>query len=183
MRRVLLLALLALALPIAAMASTIDYAGYAVTTPATVTGGVAAWGSVGLTFHQLAINGGAATTGTVAIAITLNNVSCGASCFNISGGTVTIKNASNVTLFAGTFSSGTAFQANGVLNISGVTTAGTTVAGVLKLNGFGWFGSSNTVVTPEPGTLGLLGTGLVGLAGIVRRKLRAGNLTLTRANK
>jgi PEP-CTERM motif len=33
--------------------------------------------------------------------------------------------------------------------------------------------SGDTIVTPEPGTLGLLGTGLVGLAGIVRRKLRA----------
>jgi len=33
--------------------------------------------------------------------------------------------------------------------------------------------SGDTIVTPEPGTLGLLGTGLIGLAGIVRRKLRA----------
>jgi hypothetical protein len=26
---------------------------------------------------------------------------------------------------------------------------------------------------PEPGTLGLLGTGLIGVAGIVRRKLKS----------
>jgi hypothetical protein len=82
-------------------------------------------------------------------------------------------NASNVTLFKGTFSSGTAFQSAGALTISGVTTAGVTVAGVVNVSGFGWMGSSDTVVTPEPGTLGLLGTGLVGLAGIVRRKLRS----------
>lgn len=33
------------------------------------------------------------------------------------------------------------------------------------------FASSSTSVVPEPGTLGLLGTGLVGIAGLVRRRL------------
>lgn len=170
MRRVLLLALLALALPMTAMANSIDYAGFAITTAATVSG-TASGGAVDLTFHQLGINGGAATAGTVDISVTTN--SCNAGTCNITGGTVTIWNSSSVLLFKGTFSGGTAYQANGVLNIQGVTTGGTTVAGVVKLSGFGWFGSSNTVVTPEPGTLGLLGTGLVGLAGLVRRKVRA----------
>ena len=172
MRRVILLALLALALPTASLANSIgfnDYAGATVATTATVTGSVSS-GAVDLTFHELSINGSQATQGTVDISVTTSLVN---GVWTITGGTVTVTNASSVTLFKGTFSSGTAFQGGGVLNIAGVTTNGTTVAGVVSLGSAGWFGSSNTVVTPEPGTLGLLGTGLVGLAGIVRRKLRS----------
>jgi hypothetical protein len=53
--------------------------------------------------------------------------------------------------------------------VSGV--AGTTQIGVnISKNGNI---SGDTIVTPEPGTLALLGTGLVGLAGVVRRKMQA----------
>jgi hypothetical protein len=34
-------------------------------------------------------------------------------------------------------------------------------------------GDTNITTVPEPGTLGLLGTGLLGLAGALHRKLKA----------
>jgi hypothetical protein len=173
MRRVLLLAVLALALPMTAMANSIDYAGFATSTAANLTGGVSSGGNLTLTFHQLSVNGGAAGPGTVQISLTFGTTSCGTGCFDIAGGTVSVWNGASTLLFTGTFSSGTATELNGNnLFLSGVTTGGNTVAGVIKLGTSGWFGSSDTIVTPEPGTLGLLGTGLIGMAGLVRRKLR-----------
>ena len=175
MRRVVLLGLLALALPTAALANSIDYVGQSLQggTTATVSGTFGASGSVTVTLFSLSVNGGAFGPGTVKISATLNNTSCGPMCFNIAGGTVQIWNSSNMLLYSGTFSSGTVMDTGGSITIAGLTTGGNTVSGLVKLGSKGgWVGSSDTIVTPEPGTLGLLGTGLVGLAGLVRRRMR-----------
>lgn len=71
-------------------------------------------------------------------------------------------------------------------SLTGTWYNGTTVSGAtvqLTINtGKGFFNGSTTIssgdtnfataTVPEPGSLGLMGTGLIGIAGLVRRKLR-----------
>lgn len=171
MRRVILLALLAIALPTAALADSTGINDYQASNPTSVT---TSSSSLSVTFSTLSVNSGTFGAGTVKIWVSLGS-SCGAGCFNITGGSVSIWNGSSVSLFNGVFSSGTVLMSGknpSNITISGFTTGGNTVAGIFKLGKTGWGGSADVFVTPEPGTLGLLGTGLVGLAGIVRRKLR-----------
>jgi len=173
MRRVFLLGLLALALPTAALASGVDYQGYGTTAAGTATysASLTTSGSVSLTMALTGISG-APASGTVAYSLTLGT-SCGSGCFNITGGTVNVWNASHTSLFSSTFSSGTVTSSAGFVNIQGFLTNGSTAATVLHVGNNVTFASSDTIVAPEPGTLGLLGTGLVGLAGVLRRKVRS----------
>jgi hypothetical protein len=198
MKRILWMALLALALPLSAFAgSSVDF---------TNDGGMLMGSSAGLSLsgsELVAVNGlgglglvtgnlgslsfstGSLASGSLQMGGTFN----GGGSFQISGnGTGGIPNGM---IFNGTFTGPVTWTlvtlANGTHNytltgtVSGSWMGGATVEGAtvqLTINtGKGFFNgmtnisSGDTNITvPEPGTLGLLGTGLIGLAGMLRKK-------------
>jgi hypothetical protein len=175
MRRVFVLGLLALALPTLALADSItDFEGFGTSAAgtATITGTVTSGQSLNITTALTGVNG-VATSGT--ISWNTGALTGSGSSFTYSGGSLAIMSGAT-TLFSGTFSSstpGTVTVTPVSILISGVLAngGGTETITIMKSGAFSVSADIGVVTTPEPGTLGLIGTGLIGLAGLARRKL------------
>lgn len=201
MKKILLLAVLALALPTAVFASsTIDF---------TNSGGTLSGSNGVLTLSGSALVvvnglGGGLITGNDLGSVsfqtgTLTSNSNGTLTYAAGGWFKITGNGTNGvpngTLFTGTFTApvtltwestgvnGTnMYEMTGILSGmtgSGYQTTGVTLQLVINtghgvFNGSTYVSSGDTaILVPEPGSLGLLGAGLIGLAGVVRRKLKA----------
>jgi hypothetical protein len=194
MKRKVFLVLLSLALPLAAVADNVDFSN----SLGTLAGSSAGLTLTGSTLSEVVGLGGNGPVfgdlGTVTFTTgSLISGSLASTATFASGGSFMITgNGTNGipsgVIFSGTFGSTVTWTYSSTLSngsevfdisgyISGPNELGSTIQGyaVIGSNGFatvsGTLGGGKTlIITPEPSTLGLLGTGLAGLARLMSRK-------------
>lgn len=167
MRKTVLAVLAAVAgFALPCVGSTVDYAGLGSigVGTAVLTGGTWATSTITLTSPLIAV-GGVSTKGTVMISTGTLMATSNASVFDFSGGTFTITSGA-ATLFRGMFSSGTVTILG--KNYFKINASGDGFA--FTLTDRHGDVTTETIVTPELGTLTLLGTGLFGFGAAIRRK-------------
>ena len=179
MRRVMLLVLLALALPTAALANSVDFDT-----------GKSLSGTITGTFNTSIVVSEVGSLATITIDTgTLTNLpskECppGFTCYNFTGGSVTVDQGGSK-VFSDSLSSGFAIKNGNVLAIAGALLPSSgvlrgTVVATLDFQGQKILTGSNDVsfstTVPEPSALeGLsLGGGLLAFAEMARRKLQFG---------
>jgi|SRR5882672_3419679 len=200
MRRVLVLALLALALPMAAWADGIDIINKLGTVSISAAG-ITSTGSQLKQFNGVVAAQGH-SLGTVSFstgALISGSIQTGGTFSDVGSSFVIVGKGPQVphkgTIFSGAFVgpvSWTLVSQNGqtlTYELSGTIqgtlwngrfVTGTTTQTIISTNGQLRLGighirvGNSRFLTPEPGTLGLLGTGLVAIAGMLRRKFAAG---------